>query len=260
MSRKRISNGTDGTCLGGKGKSMAQAFNSAIWQLIKQSDWVSKYIVLLSLLVLSIVCVAIMIYKFMAYRQHKIALSAILHKLKRAQNLQDLVNINKEFQNSVGGELVARSLEDVKQLLEDKKQLLATLGQDFAAVSLQDLEIIDLMINQHIDDVLLEEESYLPVLGTSAAVGPLVGLFGTIWGLIHAFVNISQERSADIATVAPGIAEALITTLAGLIVAIPALVAFNYYSNELRKIETQLGKCGEIIMLLCKKTLLHRGK
>lgn len=234
---------------------MALAFNSAVWQLIKQSDWVSKYIVLLSLFVLSIVCVAIMIYKFMMYRQHKIMLSTMLHKLKRIKNLQDLVSLNKEFAGSIGGSLVARSLEDVRLFLEEKKQLLASQGQEAATISEHDLALIDLMINQHIDDLLLEEESYLPVLGTSAAVGPLVGLFGTIWGLIHAFVNISQERSADIATVAPGIAEALITTLAGLIVAIPALVAFNYYSNELRKIETQLGKCGEIIMSLCKKTL-----
>ena len=235
-------------------------FNSAVWQLIKQSDWVSKYIVMLGLFCLSVVCVAIMIYKFMMYRHHQQALILILIKLKRANTLHDLVSIRKEFSDSVGGMLVACTLDEVRIVLEEKKLLIESAGQDAAVVNVNDIASIELMINHHIDDLLLEQESYLPVLGTAAAVGPLMGLFGTIWGLIHCFVNISQERSADIATVAPGIAEALITTLAGLIVAIPALVAFNYYSNELRKIEAKLGECGEIMLLLCKKTLYHKGK
>jgi len=195
----------------------------------------------------------------MMFRHHKETLMQILIKLKRAHTLHDLVNLKKEFPDSIGGLLVTCTLDEVRILLEEKKQLLETAGQDAATVTINDLENIELMINQHIDDILLEQESYLPVLATSAAVGPLMGLFGTIWGLIHCFVNISQERTADIATVAPGIAEALITTLAGLIVAIPALIAFNYYSNELRKIEIKLGECGESMLLLCKKTLLNKG-
>lgn len=238
---------------------MAFAFNSAVWQLIKQSDWVSKYIVMLSLAILSVACVAIMIHKFVQYRQHKLALEKILSVLRRARSLQDLVGISKEFQNTIGGVLVSRSLEEIKQLLEEKKELWDTPEFD-SGINAGDLSTLELLVNQHIDALIFEQEAHLPTLGTAAAVGPLMGLFGTIWGLIHSFVNISQERSADIATVAPGIAEALITTLAGLIVAIPALVAFNYYSNELRKLEVWLGECGEIILLLSKKSLLLTQK
>ena len=61
--------------------------------------------------------------------------------------------------------------------------------------------------------------------------------FGTVWGLIHAFMGIAQQKSADISAVAPGIAEALITTLGGLIIAIPALVMFNYLTSEVRKLK-----------------------
>ena len=235
-------------------------FNSAVWQLIKQSDWVSKYVVMLGLFLLSIVCVAIILYKCVQYRHHQNALNKLLHKLRRISTLQDLLTIKKEFADSVGGMLVAHTLNEIKILLEEKTALLKTHGQDAAALSGLDLENIEQLINHHIDTLVLEQESYLPVLATSAAVGPLVGLFGTIWGLIHCFVNISRERSADIATVAPGIAEALITTLAGLIVAIPALIAFNYYANQLRKIDAKLGECGELLLIICKKTLLHRGK
>jgi biopolymer transport protein TolQ len=88
--------------------------------------------------------------------------------------------------------------------------------------------------------MLLHNEEYLAVLSSSAAVAPLLGLFGTVWGLIHAFIRISETQVADIATIAPGIAEALITTLAGLLVAIPALVMFNYLHTKTRALEQQL--------------------
>ena len=238
---------------------MSFGFNSAIWQLVKQSDWVSKYIVMLSLAVLSVACVAIIIHKFIHYRQHKIMLARLLAALRDARTLQDLVTINKQFHGSIGGTLVETTIEEAKKLLEEKKQLIDHSESD-ATITVHDISTLDAMINQRIDTIIFEQEEYLPLLGTAAATGPLMGLFGTIWGLIHAFVNISQERSADISTVAPGIAEALIATLAGLVVAIPALVAFNYYSNELRKIEARLAECGELMLLLCKKSFLLTQK
>jgi biopolymer transport protein TolQ len=93
---------------------------------------------------------------------------------------------------------------------------------------------------QTIDDMLHQEESYLPFISTCGGVATLLGLFGTIWGLVHSFVRISELQSADIATVAPGIAEALITTLVGLMVAIPAVVMFNYLSVQVRDVEQRL--------------------
>ena len=118
------------------------------------------------------------------------------------------------------------------------------------AVAAHKRDYLEVLVSQHIGTLMLEEECYLPLLGSSAAVSPLIGLFGTIWGLIHAFLDISKEKSADISTVAPGIAEALITTLAGLVVAIPAMIAFHYFSHELRRIESQLLDIGEMLLIL----------
>jgi len=69
------------------------------------------------------------------------------------------------------------------------------------------------------------------VLATTANISPLIGLLGTVWGIMYSFINISQQGSASIDTVAPGIAEALITTIAGLCVAIPAMVGHNFLSG-----------------------------
>jgi len=107
-------------------------------------------------------------------------------------------------------------------------------------LSLQEYEFVREHMEQTTAQLVAAEESYISVLSMSVSVSPLMGLFGTIWGLIHAFVRIGEFQSADIATVAPGIAEALITTLAGLMVAIPAAIMFNVVTNRLRDFERQM--------------------
>jgi biopolymer transport protein TolQ len=82
---------------------------------------------------------------------------------------------------------------------------------------------------------LNKAERFLPFLATCSSSGPFLGLLGTVWGIISAFQRIGIWGSANIAVVAPGIAEALVATAVGLFVAIPALVAYNFISNWLRK-------------------------
>jgi biopolymer transport protein TolQ len=67
-----------------------------------------------------------------------------------------------------------------------------------------------------------------------------VGLFGTVWGIMHAFVGLSNLQQVTLATVAPGIAEALIATAIGLFAAIPAVIAYNRFSHDIDRIATQL--------------------
>jgi biopolymer transport protein TolQ len=76
---------------------------------------------------------------------------------------------------------------------------------------------------------------FVPFLATTAAASPFIGLFGTVWGIMGAFSNIASTGSTSITAVAPGIAEALINTAAGLFAAVPALVAYNYFVQQLRR-------------------------
>ncbi len=141
-------------------------------------------------------------------------------------------------------------------MLKKLKSFLDEQQGDVKKLLGKDIEELDLLLSQEVDILTVEQESYLPVLGTSASVAPLIGLFGTIWGLVNAFVSISQEKSADIAVIAPGIAAALLTTLAGLVVAIPAMIMFNYFSNELRKLEGQLFNLQDLFLVMVKKTFV----
>jgi len=72
-------------------------------------------------------------------------------------------------------------------------------------------------------------------LATTAAASPFIGLFGTVWGIMHAFADIGRTGSTSLVAVAPGIAEALVNTAAGLAAAIPALICYNYLGGELKR-------------------------
>lgn len=80
----------------------------------------------------------------------------------------------------------------------------------------------------------------VPFLATAGNTTPFVGLFGTVWGIMHSFHGIGLRGSASLAVVAPGISEALIATAAGLAVAIPSVIAYNYFSQRIRVIESEL--------------------
>lgn len=83
-------------------------------------------------------------------------------------------------------------------------------------------------------------ETYLPFLATTGSATPFIGLFGTVWGIMNAFSGIAASGSATLATVAPGIAEALVATAAGLVAAIPSVMAYNYFVNRVRAIATRI--------------------
>jgi len=80
----------------------------------------------------------------------------------------------------------------------------------------------------------------VPFLATTGNTAPFIGLFGTVWGIMSSFHGIGQRGSASLAVVAPGISEALIATAAGLAVAIPAVIAFNYFMQKIKVVEVEL--------------------
>ena len=82
-------------------------------------------------------------------------------------------------------------------------------------------------------------EGGLSLLATIASASPYVGLFGTVWGIMSAFIQIGADKQATLAQVAPGIAEALIATAMGLFAAIPAMIAFNFLSRSVERLESR---------------------
>ena len=83
-------------------------------------------------------------------------------------------------------------------------------------------------------------ERNLAFLATTGSTSPYVGLFGTVWGIMNSFLSLGSIQTATLALVAPGIAEALVATAMGLFAAIPAVIAFNRYSDQINRLDTSL--------------------
>ncbi|MCU7555220.1 protein TolQ [Alteromonas sp. ASW11-19] len=96
-------------------------------------------------------------------------------------------------------------------------------------------------------------ESRLPFLATAGSISPYIGLFGTVWGIMNAFIALGEVQQATLAMVAPGIAEALIATAIGLFAAIPAVIAYNRFSHQVEKLENSYGNFMEEF-----SAILHR--
>lgn len=207
---------------------MAYFTGNSLWMLVKQSDLVTK-LVLLILLCMSIVCWAIFLYKIILLRVKRRQLNQMLQQLKEVQTFEEMRVITSGMIDTLPGYFLKKNLTVLKSLLE--------YDPTKTHITQNECSYLQQQIEQNIDDLMRTEESYLPFLFTSATVSPLLGLFGTVWGLVHAFIRISEKQSADITTVAPGIAEALITTLAGLLVAVPALVMYHYLIAQIRSLE-----------------------
>jgi biopolymer transport protein TolQ len=98
----------------------------------------------------------------------------------------------------------------------------------------------------------------LPFLATTGNTTPFIGLFGTVWGIMSAFRGIGLRGSASLAVVAPGISEALIATAAGLAAAIPAVVAYNYFSNTVGILESEMDNFSADFLNLIERQLMTR--
>lgn len=98
----------------------------------------------------------------------------------------------------------------------------------------------------------------LPFLATTGSATPFIGLFGTVWGIMTSFQEIGIRGSASLAVVAPGISEALVATAAGLAVAIPAVIFYNYYSSQLADIESNMESFSADFLNLVERDLISR--
>ena len=102
-------------------------------------------------------------------------------------------------------------------------------------------------------------ERGLTFLATTGNASPFIGLFGTVWGIMTSFRSIGMKGAATLGVVAPGIAEALIATAAGLAAAIPAVVAFNYFTRRVRASETEMGNFISDFISLLERGLMRRA-
>ena len=103
-------------------------------------------------------------------------------------------------------------------------------------------------------------ERTLPFLATTGSATPFIGLFGTVWGIMNSFHDIGMRGSASLAVVAPGISEALVATAAGLAVAIPAVIFYNFFANRINDFDIDMDNFSTDFLNLIERDILTRNQ
>jgi biopolymer transport protein TolQ len=119
------------------------------------------------------------------------------------------------------------------------------------------LENVERALRRAYTAEMTQMESLIPFLATTGSAGPFVGLFGTVWGIMNSFRAIASKGSANLATVAPGMAEALIATAIGLVAAIPAVMAFNYFARKTKVLAAEMETFSNDFLNIVKRHFLR---
>lgn len=163
--------------------------------------------------------------------------------------------VGKDFKLEINKLIQENKIQEAIELCKTKKSCVATSIARFLKSSKKDLEVQD--YENIIKEITIEEiapfESKLNCLASVIGIAPMLGLLGTVTGMIKAFTNISKFGSGDAAVVADGIAQALLTTAFGLIIAIPTIVVHNYLNRRLEKTENEIDKISTNIINIFRR-------
>jgi biopolymer transport protein TolQ len=210
------------------------AFSGGVAGLLATSGPMARFVLVL-LLLFSLLSWAIILYKGQAlHRAHRQS-DTFLEIFRRSSKFSEV--------NSVCGQLKSSPLVGVFQAgyLEVNQQVRGGASPPAGGrPTVRSLDSLSRSLARAATAEATRLERRLSFLATTASVTPFVGLFGTVWGIMDAFGDIGRMGSANLAVVAPGISEALITTAMGLFAAIPAAVFFNFFNSRVRVLSSMM--------------------
>jgi biopolymer transport protein TolQ len=214
-------------------------------------------LVLLLLFALSIATWGIILFK---YLQLRIARNRSLEFLDIFWERKRLEAILEETEHLGGSSLLSLFKSGYQELMkikrgkgshpspeEDRESAPETVG----------IENLDRALRRASTTEISRLESYLNFLATTASAAPFIGLFGTVWGIMNTFQGIGRAGSASLAVVAPGISEALIATAFGLAAAIPAVMAYNYFANQVRTVSNLMEGFTQDFLNICQRHFIR---
>lgn len=195
-------------------------------------------LVLVALLFASVYSWAIAFKKYKELKNLGLANDEFINFYRETKKLSDIYQTAKNSETKTCSYIFQKGYEEFLKVNEMK----ALSSKDF---SFQDyfsnsgVGSIKRALNIATSEIIAGLERYLTVLATVGAICPFLGLFGTVWGIINSFMGLA-EGGTTLDAIAPGVAEALITTAVGLIAAIPAVIFYNYFSNKITQMQTNM--------------------
>ena len=225
------------------------AVPSSPMELVTQSSGETK-VVLVILAVLSILSWAVMVAKWIEFNRAEKAGREFMDKFERTHTLDEAAEVAARSPASPQKGVLTRATRFIN---ETTPALAATEGRH-ARLSASQVEALRQVLDSASGAVRDQLGRFIPTLATIGSVSPLIGLLGTVLGVIEAFIGIATKGSGNIGAVAPGVAEALIATAAALSVAIPAVFGYNIFAHRLNRFDGELDGFGsELIALMVRE-------
>jgi biopolymer transport protein TolQ len=218
--------------------------------LISEASWMAKFVLLL-LLSSSVVCWAIIFNKWRAVKLAFQNNRDFLEIFKKGKTIDDVVSKTEKLNTSPISTLFHQGIRELRLISGNESSHLShfekvdNIQRTLQRVSTQEVSTL---------------EKNLGWLATTASAAPFVGLFGTIWGIMNAFQSIGASGAANLAVVAPGISEALITTATGIAAAIPAVIAYNHFSGQIRRIAVEMECFSQELINIIQRSLVSPRK
>ncbi|MCS6911981.1 MAG: protein TolQ [Myxococcota bacterium] len=219
-------------------------------QLVLQSGGVVLG-VLVCLIVFFVVTTFIIGYKLFQLSRASSQSEAFLDMFWQQKRLDAVYEQAKQFKRSPVAAMFKAGYVELMRLQRQR----AEGASDFR--DLGELENVERALRRSFIAEMTHLESLTPFLATVGSAAPFVGLFGTVWGIMDAFRNIGAKGSANLATVAPGIAEALIATAIGLVAAIPAVMAYNFFSRRIKVISNEMDSFSNDYLNIIRRSFLR---
>jgi biopolymer transport protein TolQ len=228
---------------GGAGSDSGLGTN--IVDLVARSSLIAKAVLIL-LAIFSIVSWGVILYKLWAFRRASRQTGSFLDVFRRSSKFSEVQAVCRTLKDSpLVGIFQAGYAEITAQLRHGSPTGEASPDHPSHASAgnrptLKSLPALDRALLRASSVEMTRLERHVTFLATTASISPFIGLFGTVWGIMSAFEGIGQTGSTNLGIVAPGIAEALIATAAGLFAAIPAVYFYNHLTNQAKLFASQM--------------------
>ncbi len=200
-----------------------------VWSLVMDSGPMAK-VVLLILALFSVISWGIAAERFLRFRRAEEQTRTFLERFNKGGGLASIQEDTANLNWSPQADIFRAAFREIS--LNPPPQ-----GQTWQGAQ---LDALDRIVRRNASSQLSELERSLGFLATTASATPFIGLFGTVWGIMNAFRSIGVSGAASLAAYAPGIAEALVATAAGLAAAIPAVILYNHFLGRLRSVDARI--------------------
>jgi biopolymer transport protein TolQ len=195
-------------------------------------------VVLYLLILFSVFSWGVIFFKLRQVRVARRQSARFLELFWETKNLTTIHTSSQEFKHSPVAQVFRAGYQELVRLTRTKRQNPGNEGLD--TTELVGVANVERAMKRAANQEITRLERALTFLATTASATPFIGLFGTVWGIMNAFRGLSVTHSSSIQAVAPGIAEALIATATGLVAAIPAVMAYNYFARQIRVLSAEM--------------------